>query len=123
MTTLSDPTTSTTLLDRLPEHRVLLEEQRRQHVATVVELSYDALTQAHDATDDGSGLTELLVTNRLLAGARAQLVETEAALARLDDGTYGRCADCSRGIGAERLEILPAAQYCVGCQANRSRRR
>jgi DnaK suppressor protein len=126
MTILADPTTSTTLLARLPERRVLLDEQRRQQVAAVVELAYDALTLAHDAGDghnDGSRVSELLVTSRLLAGARQQLVETEAALARLDDGTYGLCADCTRGINPERLEILPAAQYCVACQADRSCRR
>jgi len=126
MTTLADPTTPTTLLDRLPNRRVLLEEQWRQQVAAVVELSYDALTLAHDADDahdDGSRVSELLMTDRLLAGARQQLVETEAALARLDDGTYGLCADCTRGINPERLEILPAAQYCVACQADRSCRR
>jgi RNA polymerase-binding protein DksA len=44
------------------------------------------------------------------------LAEVEAALARLDDGTYGACARCGRPIAPERLEALPWAAHCIDCQ-------
>jgi DnaK suppressor protein len=44
------------------------------------------------------------------------LEQVEAALARLDAGTYGRCVRCGEPIAAERLEALPWAAHCIGCQ-------
>ena len=49
------------------------------------------------------------------------LADVEAALARLDAGTYGTCADCRRPIAPERLGALPWAALCIDCQ--RSSRR
>ncbi|MFM8267119.1 MAG: TraR/DksA family transcriptional regulator [Ilumatobacteraceae bacterium] len=44
-----------------------------------------------------------------------QLAAVEAALARLDDGTYGSCEKCGGAIGAERLEAMPWARHCISC--------
>lgn len=44
------------------------------------------------------------------------LAEVDAALARLDDGTYGRCIRCGNPIGPERLEAIPWAAHCIDCQ-------
>jgi DnaK suppressor protein len=44
-----------------------------------------------------------------------QLAAVESALARLDDGEYGRCTACGREIAAERLEAVPWAATCVAC--------
>ena len=117
MTALTSPARTMTLSDRRPQLRALLEEQWRQQVATIVDLSYDALPPADEPDGDGSRATDLLVTNQLLAAARQLLLETEAALTRLDDGSYGLCPDCSNPISEARLEILPAARLCVACQA------
>lgn len=51
----------------------------------------------------------------LLASARHRLAELDAALERVDAGTYGTCVRCGRPIGAERLAARPAATTCVGC--------
>jgi DnaK suppressor protein len=45
-----------------------------------------------------------------------QLASVDAALARLDDGTYGRCIRCGRPIAPERLDALPWAAHCIDCQ-------
>jgi DnaK suppressor protein len=44
------------------------------------------------------------------------LAAVEAALARLDDGTYGACLRCGRPFAPERLEALPWAAHCIECQ-------
>ncbi len=44
------------------------------------------------------------------------LAAIDAALARLDEGTYGRCTACHRPIGDDRLEALPWAALCIDCQ-------
>lgn len=41
------------------------------------------------------------------------LADVERALAKLDEGTYGRCDVCGQPIGDERLEVLPWAVRCV----------
>lgn len=123
MTTSFAAPRPSTLRDRQASPRDVLEEQWRQQVGDITDLSYEALTLPDGEEDDGSRATELHVTTQLLAAARQQLVDTEDALARLDNGTYGLCADCASPISAERLEILPAARYCVACQATRGRRR
>ncbi len=46
-------------------------------------------------------------------GMLAKLHETERALDKLDEGTYGRCDVCGTAIGDERLEFRPYATRCV----------
>lgn len=41
--------------------------------------------------------------------------DAEAALARLADGTFGRCERCSSRIGEARLEARPTARLCIDC--------
>lgn len=52
----------------------------------------------------------------------AELKRVEAALQRLDSGTYGDCADCGEPISLQRLLSQPAAECCVACQARREHR-
>ena len=47
--------------------------------------------------------------------SRAELGRVEAALQRLDDGTYGMCASCGNPIAPERLEAIPWAPLCIDC--------
>ena len=51
----------------------------------------------------------------LLRDARIRLDELDAALARVEDGTYGACATCGRPIGDERLHALPGTTHCIDC--------
>ena len=39
--------------------------------------------------------------------------DVDRALAKLEDGTYGRCDVCGEPVGAERLDALPWAVLCV----------
>ena len=45
-----------------------------------------------------------------------ELREVEGALARLDAGNYGDCAECGDAIPAARLMAQPAARLCAPCQ-------
>lgn len=47
--------------------------------------------------------------------------EVRAALDKLNAGTYGVCDGCRRPIPQARLEVLPWATRCVGCQSARRR--
>ena len=48
-----------------------------------------------------------------------QLELVDAALARLDAGTFGTCVRCGQPIAPERLEALPWAAHCIDCQRDR----
>jgi DnaK suppressor protein len=70
--------------------------------------------------------TETFEDQKILAletHQRGLLAEIEQALQRMDEGTYGQCADCSQPIAPERLEALPWASLCIGCKARAEQRR
>lgn len=52
---------------------------------------------------------------RALTAARLTVDEVDAALLRLDDGSYGTCQGCAERIPAERLLAVPYTRYCVPC--------
>ena len=71
------------------------------------------------APDDAAGTSrigELTKATYLIAAERQLLDEVEAALRRVDDGTFGTCPQCRCEIPAERLKQSPAVRYCGVCQ-------
>ncbi|MBD3926789.1 TraR/DksA C4-type zinc finger protein [Nocardioides cavernae] len=56
----------------------------------------------------------------LVRQVRHHVAEVDAALERVEAGTYGVCEVCGRDIGAPRLEALPAARRCIRCASRRS---
>ena len=54
--------------------------------------------------------------------ANKWLAEIEAALGRLDAGTYGLCVNCGKEISADRLEALPGTSMCIQCKTRQERR-
>jgi RNA polymerase-binding transcription factor len=75
-----------------------------------------------DSADAGSILSEADRTEAILHSARSQRDEVLAALARVDDSTYGQCVDCGHEIPEGRLDARPDAARCVGCQAKWAKR-
>ncbi|HEU0242552.1 MAG TPA: TraR/DksA family transcriptional regulator [Candidatus Limnocylindrales bacterium] len=47
---------------------------------------------------------------------RLHLEAVDAALARLDAGTFGACTSCGKPVGDDRLAALPWAALCIDCQ-------
>ena len=52
----------------------------------------------------------------LAAKDRLILQRIEAALKRIDEGTYGFCLGTGKAIKAQRLEAIPYAEYCLKYQ-------
>ena len=76
-----------------------------------------------DSGDAGSILSEADRTEAILHSARGQRDEVLAALARIDDSSYGKCVDCGHEIPEGRLDARPDAARCVGCQGKWAKRR
>ncbi len=68
-----------------------------------------------DFGDVGSIVAADEVLEGLEDAALAEIREIRAALARLDDGTYGTCVRCGGPISAGRLAAMPHAALCVTC--------
>lgn len=92
---------------------------------------FDAIVAAADGTPpddehdpDGStvGFERAQVIS-LAASTQEQITAIDAALARIDAGTYGRCERCARPIEPARLEAVPTATACIRCATARRRPR
>src|SRR4051812_13495070 len=59
----------------------------------------------------------------LTAQARQRIDDVDAALRRLDTGSYGACRSCRRPIPVVRLEAVPEATQCVSCASGSALRR
>ena len=105
--------------------RRLLEAERRQALQRLSTLSRQfegvvAASRDSNADDehDPEGATiayERSQLDALVRQAQDEVAEVEAAIERLDAGTYGVCERCSRRIAAGRLEARPLARTCVSC--------
>jgi RNA polymerase-binding protein DksA len=116
----------------MEQARERLEAERRQTLARLADLSddFDAVVAASRDTNaddehDPEGATiafERSQVQALVRQAREHLAEIDAALERVEAGTYGTCEDCGRPIGAGRLEARAVARTCISC-AGKSRGR
>ncbi len=103
--------------------RVTLERERdrlRHAVATVhhdgslLEETGDLAIGSGDHIADSATETYMReLDGGLEENAEHLLVEIEAALERIEDGSYGSCAVCGRPIGEERLDAVPYATLCI----------
>ena len=75
-----------------------------------------------DQADAGSKTYEREQEMSILANDQNLLLQTERALARLADGTYGICESCGNAVGKLRLQALPAATLCISCKEREDRR-
>jgi DnaK suppressor protein len=83
----------------------LTEDQQRR-----LESARDVGDQALMDLDRELGISLMEMRNR-----RRQAIDE--ALTRLNEGTYGICAECGVEISERRLEAVPFAKLCVECQA------
>jgi len=100
----------------LAERRQVLAELAAIEVAGPGQMTYGS--QAAAATHVFEQQRDLALRDR----NQQHLAAIDAAIARLDAGTYGRCTACHQPISAERLAALPAAALCIDCQRAARRR-
>ena len=105
-------------IDALAAERPALLEQAAILDAALRDIVQSAGSTTGDDEHDPEGATiafERANVAALAQGARARLVEVDAALHRVTTGAYGRCLVCGQPIGAERLAARPAAEHCTRC--------
>ena len=80
----------------------LLKELRSESVGDLIDAAYDS------AQDE--------INSQLAEVESRELAHIENALERMREGSYGQCEVCSGRIPLARLEALPYATMCIGCQ-------
>ena len=99
--------------------RVSSEDQVQLLHAAAVQLVDDGGTR--DTVDDEGfceGATLEIERGRVLAlalNAANRIEQVDAALRRIDSGSYGQCEQCHQPIAPARLEAVPEATRCIGC--------
>jgi DnaK suppressor protein len=76
----------------------------------------------NDQADVGSNTFERDHEMSMAKNARENLELVEAAIARIDEGSYGICESCGEPIGKERLQAFPRATLCMQCKQRQERR-
>jgi DnaK suppressor protein len=102
--------------------RSLLEERWQQRLSTLTELAlayHDAeeTRGKHPADAADAETTELRRLLREATAARRALSDTEASIARLAAGSFGRCERCAGPIPTSELLAEPETRYCAECVA------
>jgi len=104
------------------------ELDRLRKELAIVELEMDELIQesgegaGDDQADAGTKTFEREHEMSLVINARDMVLQTERALERIDNKTYGNCEECGAPIGKARLQVFPRATLCMLCKQKEERR-
>ncbi len=104
------------------DFRQLLEIEQRQLQSELSELGFGekgGLDYDPNFADSSQVTAERGEAETLAGQLKESLDEIDQALARLENGTYGRCEVCGVAIQPARLEAMPASRFCID-HANRS---
>lgn len=109
----------------LEPYRLMLLDLKQKLIKEVL-INQEASNENNDGevldlADQASDSYDKDLANSLSETERARLNAVEAALARVDAGTYGVCEACGDAIPLPRLKVLPFAKLCVQCQQEEER--
>ena len=111
------------VLPRLQQEKARLESLREEILSEHGEGSGEAdqlgelSTFDQHQADVGSEVFEREKDFSIVQRMEDQIGEVEAAIARLENGTYGNCERCGKPIADERLEAIPWARLCLEDQS------
>ena len=108
------------------EARKRLLDRRKAIEASIAEVEKEESQLdrgAHpDVLDAATHRAPIEVLESIRTSQRHELAELDAALERLERGSYGSCQTCGGAIGRQRLRAIPEARFCIDCVSIRSRR-
>lgn len=104
----------------LPEIKEKLQKRREELAGRVDAIERDIRRQTHgglssDSEERAQEQENDEVLDALDDQAREELGQIDAALQRIEQGSYGACEQCGKSIQAARLEQLPYAGLCINC--------
>ena len=107
--------------------RKSLTEEREKLVRQLGELGADDMGNLTGDVDYGDGFADAAAATAertevlgLVETLKQTLGDVDAALGRIDEGSYGVCSACGKAISAARLEARPTSTMCVECKSAQS---
>ncbi|MDR2743992.1 MAG: RNA polymerase-binding protein DksA [Desulfovibrio sp.] len=94
----------------------MLEEAQQKGDSTLEDMT-DSNEVFADPADRATAESDRAFTLRIRDRERRLIRKIQAALQRIDDGTYGVCEDCGEDIGIQRLKARPVTRLCINCKA------
>lgn len=91
-----------------------LENLKNENPGTIEDETGDETSDQHPA-DTATAMHDRELDYGLTENEEEILSAIDAALQRIEDGTYGTCTNCGKPVGEERLEALPWAELCIDC--------
>ena len=106
------------LKDKLREQQAGLRAEVQEERATSdSERDRRSAREVQDRGDEAN-TGQWRETNAAMIGHHVDEISgIQAALARMESGTYGYCIDCGESIGFQRLQAYPSASRCLQCQS------
>jgi len=104
----------------LKHFRQLLDEKMSELLAEAdrpVDGMTDTKENFPDPTDRASLESNRNFVLRIRDRERKLIGKIKEALARIDEGTYGKCEECGEKIGIERLKARPVTTLCIDCKS------
>jgi len=92
------------------EERLKMLTTRAEDAETELRAGHSADFEEYATEAEGDEVLE-----GLEGSAVAQINQIKAALARIEDGTYGECVTCGNDVGEKRLDALPHTPQCIDC--------
>ena len=74
-----------------------------------------------DEMDTASSEVNLQFTGRLREREQGLISKIEAALEKIEEGSYGECMSCGEDIGVARLKARPVAELCIECKSEQEK--
>lgn len=108
--------------------RARLEAERERIADALVLLDRDRSENLGSSTGDNHAADPSVVAvdreldSTLGENTEAVLAAIDAALARIDAGSFGTCTRCSKPIAEARLEAMPHSELCIDCKRLAERR-
>ena len=99
--------------------RAALEREREQLLVGLTQHGTSDTGDTADVADVATTRIEQFTEDRERARRQDRVTQIEAALERLDEGTWGVCERCGEQIAAGRMQALPTATRCVACASKR----
>jgi DnaK suppressor protein len=93
-----------------------IELKERQVAESGDELVPERGGLSNHIADDANETFEQETMLTLQHSAERQLAQVKVALRRIEEGTYGICANCGTAINPARLQARPASTLCINCQ-------
>ena len=99
-----------------------IDELRKESTDTIKNSTGDLSSYSYHMADVATDNYDREFSLGLASNERDILYEIDAALQKIDDGTFGQCEECERLISKTRLKAVPYAKLCIKCQEAREKK-